>query len=243
MNSILFQQACDKVLDNVKEGSGIGTLSEKTTHAILKNYLSPDVSCHEVKVGSFYADIVNENGIMEIQTRNFDKLRRKLEVFLDILPVTIVYPIPSTKWLRWINEESGEISAPRKSPKRGTPYMIAPELYKIKYYLLNPNLKLHIIMLDLEEYRFLNGWSADKKKGSSRCDRIPTQISDEILINNLSDYKKLVPESLPESFTSKDYKTASGLNLNASVTALNILHHVGAVQRVGKKGKSYLYTR
>lgn len=243
MNQDLFQQACDKVLDNIREGTGIGTLSEKTTHAILKNYLSPDVTCHEIKVGSFYADIVNDNGITEIQTRSFDKLRRKLEVFLDILPVTIVYPIPCRKWLRWVNEESGEISAPRKSPKQGTPYMIAPELYKIKAYLLNPNLKLHIIMLDLEEYRFLNGWSLDKKKGSSRCDRIPSRISEEIFINNLSDYHKLIPPNLPEEFTSKDYKKASGLSLNAAVTALNILNHVEAVKRVGKKGKAYLYKR
>lgn len=243
MDQHLFQQACDKVLDNIREGSGIGTLSEKTTHAILKNYLSPDVTCHEIKVANFYADIVNDNGIIEIQTRSFDKLRRKLDVFLDILPVTIVYPIPFTKWLRWVNEESGEISKPRKSPKQGTPYMIAPELYKIKSHLLNPNLKLHIIMLDLEEYRFLNGWSQDKKKGSSRCDRIPTRITEEIYINDLSDYQKLIPLNLPEEFTSKDYKKASGLGLNAAVIALNILNHVGAVQRVGKKGQAYLYRR
>jgi len=243
MDQFLFQQACDKVIDSIREGTGIGTLGEKTIHAVLKNYLAPDISCHEIKVGNFYADIIIEGGIIEIQTRNFDKLRRKLEIFLELQPVTIVYPIPYVKWLRWVNEETGEISASRKSPKSGSPYLIFPELYKIKNYLLHPNLRLHIILLNIEEYRFLNGWSIDKKKGSTRCDGIPTQLIDEVYIHSQLEYTKLIPSALVEVFTVKDYQKASGLRLRDAGTALNILYHVGAVQRVGKKGQSYLYTR
>ncbi len=243
MDQISFQYACDKVIDTAKEGNGIGTLGEKTVHAILKNYLVSDISCHEIKVGSFYADIVNENGIIEIQTRNFDKLRKKLEVFLNLQPVTIVYPVPHTKWIRWVNEETGEISPPRKSPKSGTPYMIFPELYKIKNYLLHPNLRIHIILINLEEYRFLNGWSKNKKRGSTRCDGIPTQLVDEVYVHSLSEYRKLIPPTLIENFTSKDFQKAAGLSQRAAVTALNILHYVGAVKRLGKKGRAYLYSR
>jgi hypothetical protein len=243
MNQILFQEACDKVIDNVRAGNGIGTLAEKTVHAVIKNYLASDETKQEIKVGRFYADIMNEHGIIEIQTRSFDKLRKKLDVFLELKPVTIVYPIPHTKWLRWVDEETGEISKPRKSPKVGNPYMIFPELYKIKDHLLHPNLKLHIILLNLEEYRFLNGWSKDKKKGSSRCDRIPTQLVHEVCIDNISEYIKLIPETLVDPFTSKDFKIASGLRNNEAITALNILNHVGAVKRVGKKGRAYLYLR
>lgn len=127
-------------------------------------------------------------------------------MFLNIHPVTIVYPIPYIKWLRWINPQTGEISQPRKSPKRGSPYMIFPELYKIKSLLTIPNLRIKIVMLNMEEYRFLDGWSQDKKKGSTRCDRIPTDIIQELYIENSRDYNLLIPESLDEEFTSKDYK-------------------------------------
>jgi hypothetical protein len=243
MNQSLFQQSCDKVIGSIKEGTAIGTLGEKTVHSVLKNYLSPDTSCHEIKVGNFYADIVNDNGIIEIQTRSFDKLRKKLDYFLTLQPVTIVYPIPYTKWLRWVNQVTGEISPPRKSPKAGTPYMIIPELYKIKNYLLHPNLKLHIILLNMEEYRFLDGWSKDKKKGSTRCDRIPTQLVDEICIQNVSEYIKLIPPVLTKEFTAKDYKKVSGLYQRDAVTALNILNYVGAVKRIGKIRQAYLYSR
>lgn len=243
MNYLLFQQACDKVINNKTESNEIGILGEKTIHAVLKNYLVPDESFHEIKVGNFYADIMDKNGIIEIQTRSFDKLRNKLKTFLQLYPVTIVYPIPHTKWLRWINEETGEISSPRKSPKSGTPYMVFPELYKIKNYLLHPNLRIHIILLDMEEYRLLHGIDKRQRKIATRNDGIPIKLVDEIIINNPYEYYKLIPENLPETFTSKDYQKISKLRPREASIALNILYYVGAVNRIGKKRRAYLYSR
>lgn len=239
----LFEQVCDEVIGQQKGMNGIGTLGEKTVHSVIKSYLSPNTINHEIKVGSFVADICTGNEIIEVQTRNFDKLRRKLAAFLAVAPVTIAYPIPSIKWIRWVNPQTGEISPPRKSPKLGTPYAIFPELYKIKNYLINPNLTLKIIMINLEEYRFLDGWSQDKKKGSTRCDRIPTELVSELEITNQEEYRFLIPNTLEEKFTSKDFKKASGLPIGQAQTALNILHYVGAVDRIGKKGNSYIYIR
>ncbi len=223
--------------------NGIGTLSEKTVHSVLKSYFSPDSLNQEIKVGGFVADICNGHDIIEIQTRSFDRLRRKLTVFLSYYPVTIVYPIPYMKWIRWVNPQTGEISAPRKSPRLGTPCSIFPELYKIKNFLTVPNLRLRIILLNIEEYRFLDGWSPDKKKGASPCDRIPTELVNEIRIEDIADYHQLIPDSLEDNFSSRDFKKASGLSLSASQTALNILHYLGCVERTGKKGNAYLYTR
>jgi hypothetical protein len=98
-------------------------------------------------------------------------------------------------------------------------------------------------MIDAEEYRYLNGWSKDKKRGSSRCDRIPVDIVDEIWIENTADYLKLIPPTLDKQFTSKDYKKESKLPLSESQTALNVLHHIGAVNRVSKQGNLYVYEK
>lgn len=243
MDKQLFQEVCDEVIGQQRGMNGIGTLSEKTVHSVLKKYYSPDPINHEIKVGGFVADICTGHDIIEIQTRSFDKLRRKLETFLSYYPVTIVFPIPYTKWIRWVNPETGEISAPRKSPKTGTPYSVFPELYKIKNFLTVPNLSLTIVMVNVEEYRFLDGWSTDRKKGSSRCDRIPTEMIEEIHIRATEEYHRLIPESLPESFTSKDFRKASRLSTGASQTALNILNYLGCIERIGKKGRAFLYTR
>ncbi len=234
MDKQLFQQVCDEVIGQRQGMNGIGTLSEKTVHSVLKSYYSPNNINHEIKVGGFVADICTGNEIIEIQTRNFDKLRRKLHTFLAFAPVTIVYPINNIKWIRWVNPQTGEISPPRKSPKAGIPYSIFPELYKIKNFLLDPNLNLKIVLMNLEAYRFLDFWCQDKKKGSTRCDRIPTELISETMISNLEDYHLLIPDILGEEFTSKDFKKSSGLSLSSAQTALNILHYVGAVDRVGK---------
>lgn len=124
MNQELFQISCSQVIDQALQENGIGTLSEKTIHSVLKHYYSPDTACHEQKVKNFVADILIENHIIEIQTRQFHKLRRKLEVYLPEYEVTIVYPVAHTKWLSWVNEETGEVSKPRKSPKTGVAYQI-----------------------------------------------------------------------------------------------------------------------
>ena len=53
----------------------------------------------------------------------------------------------------------------------------------------------------MEEYRLLNGWSNDKKKGSSRFDRIPMALVEEVEINCPGDYMQFVPYDLQEQFT------------------------------------------
>ena len=238
-----FDIACKRVINVERERNGIGTLGEKTLHMVLKCYYEPDDSKHEVKIGRHVADICDGAQVTEIQTRNFDKMRKKLEAFLDEYIVTIVYPVPSTKWLLWIDEENGEVTQKRKSPKRGGIYELLQELYRIKPFLTHPNLRLRITLLDIEEYRYLNGWSKDKKKGSSRCDRIPVDIVDEVDIAGAADYTRFVPDALTGQFTVKDYKKAAKVSDRTAGAALGILHHMGAVKRVGKKGNAYLYER
>lgn len=97
---------------------GIGTLSEKTVHAIFKDYYEPDEDHQEIPIENYVADIYKDGEIIEIQTRQFNRMRGKLQAFLPLYPVTIIYPIPYEKWLIWIDEDSGELSKKRKSPKR-----------------------------------------------------------------------------------------------------------------------------
>ncbi len=236
-----FEEAKNKIIGVDRQRLGIGTLSEKTVHAIMKNYYEPDEDKQEIPIENYVADIYADGEIIEIQTRQFNKLRDKLKAFLPLYPVTIVYPIPREKWLIWIDEDSGELSQRRKSPKKGNPYMIFPELYKIKMHLLNPNLRLKPVLLDMEEYKLLNGWSKDRKKGSTRYDRIPMQIVEEVEINCLEDYMQFVPYELSEEFTVKQFAKAAHIASSLASVTLNILYHVGTVERVGKQGNAYVY--
>ncbi len=87
----------------------------------------------------------------------------------------------------------------------------------------------------------MNGWNIDKKRGSTRCERVPNDIVDIIRVSGANDYIQFLPESLPSRFTTKDYAKHTKLNLKSSQTALNVLNYVGAVKRVGKLSNMYLY--
>lgn len=236
-----FEAAKQKIIGIDRQRLGIGTLSEKTVHAVVKNFYQPDEDHQEIPIENFVADIYNNGEIIEIQTRSFDRLRPKLECFLPLYPVTVVYPIPHEKWVIWVDEESGEFSKPRRSPRKGTPYSAFPELYKIKAYLKHPNLRLRFLLMDMEEYKLLNGWSRDRKKGSTRYDRIPTELVEEVEITCLEDYLQFVPIDLPGRFTVKDFAKAAHIPARLAGTVINILTYIGTITRVGKLGRAYLY--
>jgi len=239
----LFNITCEKTTQKERAKNGIGTLKEKTMHAVLKNFYGPDTSCQEIKVGRFVADILQEGKIIEIQTRSFNNMRKKLDSFLMIYPVTIVYPIIYTKWLYWIDETTGEVSSRRKSPKHGSFYDSFYELYKIKPYLTNPNLHICLTLIDAEEYRVLNGWGKDKKKGATKFDRIPVALVDELYIDSLDAYLQLIPDSLPAQFGTKDYARHAHINIKYAQLAINIFKYIGIIKQVGKDGRSLLYSR
>lgn len=244
MNSInekRFEEAKNKIIGMNRERLGIGTLQEKTVHAVLKNYYAPDEDMHEIPVNGYVADIYGNGQIIEIQNGNFYKMRSKLEAFLNEYTVTVVYPIPHTKWLIWIDEESGELSSRRKSPVTGNAYQAFAELYWIKNYLQRDNLQFRFPLVDMEEYRLLNGWSKDRKKGSSRYDRIPVALFDEVVIERREDYLQFLPFELPERFTSKDLMKTARIPARTASLVLNILTYLNVTAQIGKEGRLYLY--
>lgn len=236
-----FEAAKNKIIGQNRERNGIGTLSEKTVHAVLKNYYAPDEDMHEISIENCVADIYTGEEIVEIQTRSFNRMRGKLERFLPLCPVTIVYPIPDRKMLYWIDGESGEISKGRKSPLKGNPYMAFPELYKIKMFLKDPNLRIRLVFLNIDEYKLLNGWSRDKKKGSSRFDRIPVSIEKEMEFACPQDYLQLIPYELEEPFTAQSFGKAVRARKDLAGIVCHILNYLGVIEQDGKKGNAFLY--
>ena len=236
-----FEQAKVKVLLKQHDPHGFGTLQEKTVHAVMKLYYEPNDDYHEVPIEGFIADIYTGERIIEIQNGNFNKLRPKLAAFLPLYQVTVVLPIPHNKWVIWMDEESGELSKRNKSPVTGNAYYAFPELYKIKQYLGHPNLSFAFPLIDMDEYRLLNGWSKNRKRGSSRYDRMPLALFDEVLIERVEDFMQFVPFELEDSFTVKEFAQSEGILIDLASVALPLLMHMGIVIRTGKRGREYLY--
>lgn len=236
-----FMEAFEKAKAYCSENPTIGILSEKIMHLTLKYYFSSSDCDHEVKLGGFFADAINEEGIVEVQTKSFKNLKEKLMYFLAVTNVNLVHPIPRYKYVTWVDNETGEISKPNRNPKVGRLTDVFQELYGIKEKLSSPRLTITLMLIDTDDYKNLDGWSKDKKKGSTRVERYPKELIDIFTINTPRDLLKLLPENLPETFSASDLnKLMKGSSRN-TYSAINTLCYLDLCENIGKEGRKNIF--
>ena len=251
-----FSMVCREIAANELCGEGIGTYSEKRLHKALKHFFCDDESCHEVRIkpdgsigkkgdsgrGGFIADIFRDGEIIEIQTGSLYSLKSKLRFYLEQTDyiVTVVHPIAGVKYLSWIDTEDGSIKSRRRSPKKGSLLDALPELFWISDMLDNERLHFCFPILEIEEFRLLDGWSRDKKRGSNRFERIPNELLDMkcVAARRVS---SLLPEGLPSEFTSRELSRLIGFKGRRLYNVLSLFCNIGAVKKGEKKGKSFVY--
>jgi hypothetical protein len=171
-------------------------------------------------------------------------MKRKLDDFLSVGRVTVVFPVAVSKDVMWLDPQTGELSPPRKSPKKGKPSDIFAELYWIREHLSHPSLSIKILLMTMTDLRLLNGWDESKKRGSHRTDRVPRELIEEILVERTEDYLDLLPKGLPQGeFTSKEFATHNVLKQKEVSSILTVLRSLGLIEVCGKKGRGYLYKR
>lgn len=240
MNEEKLQYAKNKVKDP-NENISIGIQKEKILHKIMKYYLEKDNKKHEIKVDRMFADIKVDNHIYEIQTQNFNMLRHKLDVFLPSFKVTIVYPASRVKIL-YIIDENGELVKTTKSPKKGTPFSVLPELYKIKSYLTNSNLDIKVIYLDMDEYRTQTPKKHYRSKGYERYKQVPLSIVEEYELKNKNDYIRLLAEyNITDSFKALDFSKVTKLSYSKTSAAIQVLKSLDVIQLSKKDGRKNIW--
>lgn len=223
---------------------GIGTLGERRLHAAVKRFLSPDVSAHEARVGRYRADVLTADGhIFEVQTRRMDRLTDKLRAFLADYDVTVVYPVARDKYLSWVDPGTGGVTPPRKSPRHGTVADCLYELFYLTEFLGHPHFHVLVLLADMQEYRTLSGYGREKKRRAPRAERLPRGLVAMYALDAPADYARLIPDTLPESFTAAEFVRAAGIPPAAGSRAMRVLATTGAAHQVGKRGRSYLWAR
>ncbi len=238
MDEHSFAAACRAVQRTGRTDQGVGTLGEKTLHAVIKRMIEPDMSRHEVKLGRYTADVFNERGVFEVQTRNLHKLKSKLAALLPYYPVTVVVPVIETKWLLVMDPETGELKDRRKSPKRGKPAAILPDLAYLKPLLKDPNLSFLLVRLEGEELRKPNH---SRWRSATPLEFAPTRFLGTVRLQTESDYAALLPPDLPDKFIARELGKALGLPAGQSSAAANALAFMGAIRQTGTRGRAYLY--
>ncbi len=244
MDKLRFDSACELVRNGGRLIKGIGTLGESSVHAVLKNYFEFSHESQEMRIGRYVADIVGENGIIEIQTSHFSALKEKLATFLPAVRVTVVYPVYINKRIVYINEDGTEKRA-RISPLKGSVFSIFHELYHIAEFLKNENLTIKIVVLDCDEYRVApSALGKPRSKGGkfSVFDRFPTKLLDEITISAPHEWVKLIPNLREYNYTVSDVSAVTHAARKQISMALAVLYRSGILLRTGKKGRAFAYS-
>lgn len=226
--------ACTATVDS---GDGVGILNEKQIHATLKSYFASSLFDKEVKIGNYFADLVTENGIFEIQTANFKYLVPKLNVFLKASHVTIVYPFHKKSRLNYIDKSTGEILKSGRTVTANDMTDFFLELYRIKQYLNDPNLTICIADIAVENLRYC---AKDmKRRKTDRKVTVPTSLLQLTFLEDSESYRCFIPDGLPETFTLKEFRKC--MRSGDASLAVKILQYVGVIDFVGKKGNEYIY--
>lgn len=245
LDPFLFEEGRLEILQSFDgisraEGDGgIGTMGEKSVHRVLKYCCSPFSDGREVTVGGYVADVVGEQGIIEIQSARFDRLREKLGAFLSCCPVTVVWPAEKEKWICMVDPVTGELKSRRKSPVHQTVYHVYPELYRLREYLALPDLRFRVALLETEEYRYP---SPKKGRRAVRCDRIPLKLLGQYALDTPEDHLALLPD-LPEKFGAKELAAGLRIDENLARIMLRVMEAAGALEQAGKEGRRNLFVR
>lgn len=235
----------------------INTYKESSLHSTLKKlYALNNNGKTEIEADGHIYDILTEDGnVIEIQTQNLGKLRGKVLDALDKgRKVKIVHPIIVSKTIETYDKD-GQLVSKRKSPKKGNIYSIFQELKGIPALLLKENFTLDAVLINMTETRVkteTKEQSENKrrrfKKDWQKKDKKLLEILDTRTFGSLRDYLDLLPQNLPEEFSTADMKEEFKKNKShpalASASANLILWtftKAGITTQTGKKGKLKLY--
>lgn len=210
----------------------IGELSEKGVHNSLKNYLEPNKNNQEIRIGKYIADIVNNKGIIEIQTKSFKKLIPKLDYYIsEKLNVKIVYPLEVTRYIVRKDMYDNVISE-RKAPHRGVKQDILYEIYWLLGYLDNPYVSLSIIEVDVKDYR-------DSR--NNKLNRELVSIGKEYIYDSKESF---VEDMIPYKgeFTIQDFYRDTKL-VRRKLNPLKCLVQEDLIKVVGKQKNKLLYKK
>ena len=72
---------------------------------------------------------------------------------------------------------------------------------------------------------------------------MPITLIDEVWFERPEDYARLMPDGLPEEFTSKDYAEICRTGTELARSELNVLCYLGLVENTGQRGHSKLYRK
>jgi hypothetical protein len=229
--------------------SKIGTLQESSLHAALKNWIARPGDQPEVDVDGYWVDLHCGDHLVEIQTRSFSAMKKKLNYLLDIYPVEVVYPVAREKWVIRLDDDLTTNISRRKSPRHGAWHDIFFELISFPELIQHPNFSLRVVLtaqeelLCREEAGPANGRRASwRRKGWRIYDRRLVEVIDQRSFYRPSDFVALIPPALRPAFTAIDLSKTLPATRPLSRRMVYCLRKMGLIEIVDRKKQGYIYS-
>ena len=232
----------ERVLSESPARVGIGTLGEKPLHRILKYYFEPSGEYHEVKYGGFVADIMRDGKITEIQTAGLYKLREKLGRYLLDCDVTVVCPIAKEKRIHLAGVD-GKESKPRISPKRECVLDALSMMLGYEDLIKSGRLTVLCVGLAVDEYRESAPRGKYRPRAYVKTNEIPSELLEITEFKTEEDYLSALPPELSERFTVKELAKIMKRKGRYAQNVITLLVRLGVLDRVGKIGRAYIYSK
>lgn len=226
-----------------KKTSRIGVQNESTIHAQLKKRYHRKGSKSETLVGRYVVDVDRGDGeIIEIQTRGFVKLRKKLDFLLKTHRVRLVYPLTLEKELVFRHPETGHIENHRKSPKKSRLVDIARELTGIVEILNRPGFTLEVVFTKEREIRCRDGRGSWRRRGTSIVDRELVEVKGRVRLVKKVDYlRALLPQGAPDRFTNRELAEYMDIPMHTAQEITYCLRRLGLLDSDSKKGNARVF--
>jgi hypothetical protein len=218
----------------------ITTYNESHLHAALKEWLAEPGDRFEQPVAGYTIDLVRGERLIEIQTANFGALRGKIGRLHPTHPLTIVHPVPSNTWIVKQDGENRPISR-RKSPRHATLHHLFHQLVHLPELITLPGITLELLLVDVEEIRQQGRGRNWRRNGWGVCERRLLRVHSRHRFTSPHDYLALLPDNLPELFTSADLAATLPIPPALARRMLWCLRHAGLIVPAGKRQRTVLY--
>jgi len=219
----------------------IGTLRESSLHSTLKLWYKKTEDQLEVPIENFVIDIVRDDLLIEIQTKNFSAIKKKLEILLKNHRVLLIHPIVKDKWIINIDYQSNRIIRKRLSPTHRSYLDIFEELIRIPDLIANPNLTIELLLVQVEEFRMNDGKGSWRRKGWSIYDKRLVNVLEKKVFCSPIDFLMLKPISLKPPFTNAELAFSLEKPLRLAQKMSYCLRKMGIIKVIGKSGRALLF--
>lgn len=216
---------------------------ETSLHRQLKEFYCTDARRREVQVDGFRIDAVCDGTLVEIQQASLAALRKKVSALLERHAVIVVKPLAAHKLILKRSRARGSVVTRRSSPKRETLLSVFHELVYFLDVFPHPRLTLEVLLTGQEEVRLPKKSRRWRAKDYRVEDRRLVEIFSRHILRSAADLAALLPEGLPEEFTTADIARQAGIPRWLAQKMTYCLRRVQAVESRGKRGNSGLYSR